>query len=64
MPAEPLPPLRPDQQPSPECPFCDNERDLERRGHEWFCPCCSKCWLAWTNNDKRLLKTLRISQAG
>lgn len=38
------------------CPWCGNDRDLERRGPEWFCPCCSKQWLAFNRNDRRWLK--------
>lgn len=43
-----------------ECPFCDNPRDLERRGPEWFCPVCGKVWRALNRNDERLLRTMRI----
>lgn len=44
----------------PVCPFCTNDRDLERRGKEWFCPCCSRCWLAFTRKDRIILKVLGI----
>lgn len=43
------------------CPFCGNEKDLERRGGEWFCPCCSRCWLAFTAEDARWLRIFKIA---
>lgn len=44
----------------PACPFCTNDRDMELRGHEWFCPCCSRCWEAFNRKDQRLLKAAGI----
>ena len=43
-----------------ECPWCGHE-DLERRGAHWFCLCCAAYWLAWNENDKRLLRALHIA---
>ena len=44
-----------------ECPFCKANLDaLERRGNEWHCTCCSRCWFAYTEHDKLELKVNRI----
>ena len=43
------------------CPWCGNDRDLERRGAEWFCPCCSKQWQALNANDRRFLRGAKIA---
>ena len=44
----------------PTCLFCTNDRDIERRGDEWFCPCCSRTWLALSADDKVRLRLDRI----
>ena len=48
------------RQMEPECPFCDNDRDLERRGTFWFCPVCSREFPALSVNDRTLLHRLKI----
>ena len=42
------------------CPFCTNARDLERRGAEWWCPVCARCWLALSAEDEELLRSAKI----
>ncbi len=43
-----------------ECPHCHNWKDLEVRGPEVFCPCCSRCFRPWTRDDRTFLKVNRI----
>ena len=40
-----------------------NELDklINRRGPEWWCPVCARCWLAYTASDARLLKVYGIA---
>lgn len=42
------------------CPYCGCDRDIERDGHKWVCPCCAKDWIAFNRADKRMLKIARI----
>lgn len=45
------------------CPFCTStnvERD-DQRPSQWFCKCCSRVWIAFTENDKGFLKGIRVS---
>lgn len=28
------------------CPYCGEDRRVERIRHEWFCECCGKSWKA------------------
>jgi len=42
------------------CIFCGNDQDNERRGNEWFCPCCSRTWPALNRNDEEFLKSIRV----
>ena len=45
-----------------ECPFCRANADaIERRGDEWYCNVCSRCWFAYTEEDKKRLKQARIA---
>jgi predicted RNA-binding Zn-ribbon protein involved in translation (DUF1610 family) len=44
----------------PTCIYCGNDRDIERQGHEWFCPVCSKSWLALNRHDEKLLRSRNI----
>ena len=48
----------------PECIFCTNDRDLERRGSEWWCPVCSRTWLALSVEDVLRLKLDKIAADG
>lgn len=45
----------------PICPFCGDDSQIERRGPEWFCNTCGRPWLAFNENDRRLMKSLRIT---
>jgi hypothetical protein len=44
-----------------ECPFCGEDRNVERDGPKWICAVCSKEWLAFNRSDRRMLKAARIS---
>lgn len=46
--------------PNPECPFCGEDRQIERDGPKWVCGACSKEWQALTENDKRMLRAGKI----
>lgn len=45
----------------PECIYCTNDRDISRRGDEWFCPVCSRTWFAYTVTDTLRLKLDKIA---
>lgn len=42
------------------CLYCENDRDLERRGDHWFCPVCARSWLAYTRQDRAILRVNKI----
>ena len=46
------------------CIYCTNDRNLERRGDEWFCPVCARCFFALSEDDKRRLKLDKIAAEG
>ena len=52
--------ITPEPEP-PECIFCTNDRDLERRGDEWFCPVCSRTFFALSVEDLLRLKLDKIA---
>jgi len=42
------------------CPHCGSD-EPERIGHQWYCPCCGKAWLAFTRADAFLLRLFGIA---
>lgn len=47
----------------PDCPHCgaDGAECVERSGAWWTCLVCAQKFPAFSENDKRLLKALRIA---
>ena len=44
------------------CPYCGEDRQIERDGPHWFCNVCGRIWQAMTLQDRRWLQKVKIAE--